>query len=155
MTPYLVAGIIALIAAGSGGYATDIGDWYRGLQKPTWQPPDWLFAPVWTLIFALVAWSAGAAWHAAEPGQRAAAVVLPFSINLVLNVAWSFLFFRWRRPRVALGELMALWLSIVALIILLWPISPLASMLLLPYLLWVSFAGFLNYTIVRLNPAEG
>ncbi|MEZ5559791.1 MAG: TspO/MBR family protein [Pseudomonadales bacterium] len=152
MTVYLVSGGIAFAAAMLGGLATDIGDWYRGLTKPSWQPPDWLFAPVWTLIFALIAWSAGAAWLAATPEVRGVQVVLPFAVNLLLNVAWSFLFFRLRRPRLAFVELLALWLSIVVMIAALWPISELAALLLLPYLIWVSFAGWLNRTIVRLNP---
>lgn len=155
MTVYLVAGGIAFAAALLGGLATDIGDWYRELKKPTWQPPDWLFAPVWTLIFALIAWSAAAAWLAASADERGSQVVLPFAVNLLLNVAWSFLFFRLRRPRLALIELLALWLSIVVLMLALWPISQLAALLLLPYLLWVSFAGWLNRTIVRLNPEVG
>ncbi|MEQ8858856.1 MAG: TspO/MBR family protein [Pseudomonadales bacterium] len=155
MTAYLVAGGIAFVAAMLGGLATDIGDWYRNLQKPSWQPPDWLFAPVWTLIFALIAWSAGAAWLAATPEVRSVQVVLPFAANLLLNVAWSFLFFRLQRPRLALKELLLLWLSIVVLMAALWPISEFAALLLLPYLLWVSFAGWLNLTIVRLNPAVG
>lgn len=155
MTVYLVAGGIAFAAALLGGIATDIGDWYRELKKPAWQPPDWLFAPVWTLIFALIAWSAAAAWLAASADERGVRVVLPFAVNLLLNVAWSFLFFRLRRPRLALIELLALWLSIVVLMLALWPISQFAALLLLPYLLWVSFAGWLNRTIVRLNPEVG
>jgi translocator protein len=155
MTVYLVSGSIALIAAMLGGLATDTGDWYRNLKKPSWQPPDWLFAPVWTTIFALIAWSAAAAWISADPAARVLQVVAPFAVNLALNIAWSVLFFRLRRPRLALFELVALWLSIVVLMLALLPISTLAALLLAPYLLWVSFAGVLNRAIVRRNPDVG
>jgi|SRR6056297_2552697 len=152
MTVYIVAGAIALVAAAMGGLATDVGAWYRNLEKPSWQPPDWLFAPAWTLIFALIAWSGADAWLSATPEQRLWLVILPFTVNLLLNVAWSFLFFRLRRPRVAMWEVAALWASIVWLMVSLWPVSNLAALLLLPYLSWVTFAAYLNRTIVRLNP---
>lgn len=155
MTVYLVSGAIAVIVAALGALATDVGDWYRSLAKPAWQPPDWLFGPVWTTIFALIAWSGGLAWHAADAGERPWRVLAPFAVNLLLNVAWSFLFFRARRPRLAFAELTLLWLSIVWLIASLWGISSLAAVLVVPYLLWVTFAGALNRTIVRLNPAVG
>lgn len=154
MTVYIVAGVIALAAAGLGALATDIGPWYRALRKPSWQPPDWLFGPVWTVIFGLIAWSGAMAWQAATPDQRLWAVALPFAVNLLLNVAWSFLFFRMRRTRLALGEVVALWLSILWLIVSLWGVSQTAALLLVPYLVWVSFAGVLNRTIVRLNPRQ-
>jgi tryptophan-rich sensory protein len=148
---YFVAGAVAVVAAMLGGIATDIGPWYYALRKPTWQPPDWLFAPAWTLIFGLCAWSGGAAWHAADPTTRIAAVVAPFAVNLIFNVAWSFLFFRARRPDWALYEVLGLWLSTLALVLAIWQVSVLAGLLLLPYLAWVSFATCLNWTIVRLN----
>ena len=155
MTPYLVAGGIAVVVALCGALATDIGPWYRNLRKPTWQPPDWLFGPAWTSIFTLIAIGAGLAWNRAEPGERLALVVLPFAVNLVLNVAWSFLFFRLRRPRVAFLEVLALWASIVWLLASLWQVSPAAGALVVPYLLWVTFASVLNRTIIRLNPEVG
>jgi tryptophan-rich sensory protein len=155
MTPYLVAGGIAVVVALCGALATDIGPWYRNLRKPTWQPPDWLFGPAWTSIFTLIAIGAGLAWNRAEPGERLPLVVLPFAVNLVLNVAWSFLFFRLRRPRLAFLEVLALWASIVWLLASLWQVSPAAGALVVPYLLWVTFASVLNRTIIRLNPEVG
>jgi translocator protein len=154
MMVYVISGTIALVTAALGGMATDIGEWYRNLNKPSWQPADWLFPVVWTLIFAMIAWSAADAWINAEPEARWLQVLLPFTVNLALNIAWSFLFFRMRRPRLALLEVTALWLSIVVLIALVWPISTLAALLLVPYLLWVSFAAVLNRAIVRLNPED-
>lgn len=155
MTTYLVCGGIALVVAALGGLATDTGAWYRELRKPSWQPPDWLFAPVWTVIFGLIAWSAALAWQHADAAERLPRVVLPFAANLALNLAWSFLFFRLHRPALALQELFLLWLSIAWVMFSVWPLSPLAAVLLAPYLLWVTFAGVLNRTIARLNPEAG
>jgi len=155
MIPYLIAGAIAVVVALLGALATDIGPWYRGLQKPSWQPPDWLFGPAWTTIFALIAIAGGLAWNRADPAERLDLVVLPFAVNLALNVAWSFLFFRLRRPRLAFLEVLALWASIVWLLASLWQVSATAGALVVPYLLWVSFASVLNRTIIRLNPQVG
>lgn len=153
MIPYLVSGGVMVCVAVLGGLATDINGWYRQLRKPAWQPPDWLFGPVWTTIFGLMAWSGALAWTSATSGtQRVLHVVLPFAVNLILNVLWSWLFFRLRRPRLALVEVAALWLSIGVLMATLWPVATLAALLLIPYLVWVSFAAVLNATIVRLNP---
>jgi len=155
MIPYLVAGGIAVVVALLGAVATDIGPWYRSLHKPRWQPPDWLFGPAWTLIFALLAFAGGIAWNRAESAERLSLVVLPFAVNLVLNAAWSFLFFRLRRPRLAFREVLILWASIVWLAVSLWQVSNTAGLLVLPYLLWVSFASVLNRTIIQLNPQVG
>jgi tryptophan-rich sensory protein len=115
-------------------------------------PPDWLFGPAWTLILGLAAWAAADAWNAASgPGERRTVLVL-FSANAILHLLWSPLFFKLRRPDWALIEMAVLWLSLVALVAGLAPISPFASLLILPYLLWVSFAMWLNWQIVRLNP---
>jgi tryptophan-rich sensory protein len=153
--PVIVAVAGGVICGAGGGALTRIDDWYRNLRKPSWQPPDWLFGPVWTIIIGLAVWSAVIAWRHAE-GQTAHWVVLAlFTANVVLNVAWSYLFFFIRRPDRALLEVVAVWLSILALIVALAGISALGAWLLVPYLLWVSFAAFLNLTIVRLNGAFG
>jgi translocator protein len=146
----VVASAVALVVAVSGSLLTETGPWYQGLRKPRWQPPDWAFAPAWTFIFALAVWSAVLGWQAAPDAARRTLVLL-FGLNSVLNIAWSGLFFRLRRPDWALVEVVFLWLSILALILALWPISQGAAWALVPYLLWVSFASFLNWTIVRLN----
>ncbi len=146
----IVAGLVAVVVTLAGGLLTEIGPWYRGLRKPSWQPPDWLFGPAWTLILALAAWSASLGWDAATPEQRPMVVGL-FLLNATLHFLWSPLFFKLRRPDWALIEVPLLWLSILALIVALAPISTLASVLLTPYILWVTFAAYLNLTIVRLN----
>lgn len=149
--PIAVASAVAILVAVAGGVAADTGSWYQNLVKPWWQPPNWLFGPVWTTIFVLAVASATIAWQrAGGAGDRQLIVVL-FAVNSVLNVAWSVLFFSLRRPDWALGEVALLWLSIVALIVGLWPIAPISSLLLAPYLLWVSIATYLNFTIIRLN----
>ncbi len=127
---------------------TPIGPWYRHLRKPSWRPPDWLFGPAWTIILGLAAWSAVVAWNAA--GARTDVVIL-FATNALFHLLWSPLFFRLRRPDWALVEVVFLWASLVALVVGLWPIAPFASLLIVPYLLWVSFAAWLNLAIVRLN----
>lgn len=150
-TPVIIAVAVAIFLGGFGGLMTPIGSWYRNLRKPSLQPPDWLFGPAWTIILGLAAWSAVIAWNAADgPAERTIVVTL-FVINAVGHLLWSPIFFRLRRPDWALIEVVFLWGSLVALIVGLWPISQKASLLIVPYLLWVSFAAWLNWAIVRLN----
>lgn len=134
-----------------GAWVTDLGPWYFGLRKPAWQPPDFLFGPAWTVIFILAAMAGYRAWVAArDPGDKTVIATL-FAINAAANVAWSWLFFRTQRPDWALYEVVLLWLSILVPIIVLARFSKAASWLMVPYLLWVSFAAFLNFTVVQLN----
>ncbi len=153
--PVLAAALAALIVASLGGLMTDIGPWYQSLRRPSWQPPDWLFGPAWTLIFALAASSGALAWrHARFPGDRQR-IIAAFALNAFFNVMWSALFFGLRRPDWALAEVCFLWLSIVLLIVGLAPISRTAAWLLAPYLVWVSFAAVLNLEVVLLNVPFG
>lgn len=155
MLTIAVAVFITISTLGIGGVMTEVGPWYRDLRKPSWNPPNWLFGPAWTVILGLACWAGIAAWNAAPgPGSKLLVAGL-FGANVVFHMLWSPLFFTWKRPDWALIEVPFLWASILALIIGLEPFSPLSSWLLLPYLLWVSFATFLNYTIVRLNPPFG
>jgi len=134
-----------------GGTLTDTGSWYQDLHKPWWQPPDWLFGPGWTVIFALATVSAVSAWRrAADRAQREWVVAL-FTLNGFFNVLWSLLFFALRRPDWALVEVVLLWLSILVPMIVFWRFAKPASLYLLPYLVWVSFAASLNLAVVRLN----
>lgn len=148
----LLAAMAALVLAVLGFLATDLSGWYQALEKPVWQPPDWLFGPVWTLIYALAALAGVSAWQGAPGTAGRNRILLLFAINAFLNVLWSLLFFRLHRPDWALIEVAFLWLSIVALIFGLRPFSKASTWLLAPYLLWVTFAAVLNATIVRLNP---
>ena len=134
-----------------GGLMTPRADWYARLNKPTWQPPGWVFGPAWTLILGLAAWAGVRAWEAGDAAQRSDVLIL-FAVNGLFHLLWSPLFFKFQRPDWALLEVPFLWGSILALVIGLAPIDALAGWLIAPYLAWVSFAAFLNLTIVRLNP---
>ncbi len=147
----VVAALSAILLAGVGGLATAIGPWYRALRKPTWQPPDWAFGPAWTLILGMAAGSGALAWEAAPDAAGRFQVVALFAANGLFHFLWSPLFFRLKRPDWALFEVVFLWLSCLALIIGLARFSTTASLLIVPYLLWVSFASWLNLAIVRLN----
>jgi translocator protein len=138
-----------------GGLLTNVGAWYEGLRFPAWRPPNWLFGPAWTVIFLLVASSGVIAWERAADSRTRLWLIGLFAINAVLNVLWSALFFKMRRPDWALGELVALWTSILALLVFIAKISPLAAAVIAPYLAWVTFAGFLNFRVVRLNAPFG
>ena len=154
-TPTIIAASVALALGVIGGLMTPIGAWYRDLRKPSWQPPNWAFGPAWTIILGLAAWSAVIAWNAAADDAARRDVVILFVTNAVFHFLWSPLFFRARRPDWALVEVVFLWASLVALVFGLWSIAPMASLLIVPYLAWVSFAAVLNYTIVRLNRPFG
>ncbi len=149
--PVAVAALAAVVVAGLGASATDIGPWYYALRKPWWQPPDWLFGPAWTLIYGLIALAGVKAWSAARDRRQGLRIVGVFALNALLNVAWSELFFHFQRPDWALFEVVAFWLSIVVLIVTAASVSHAAGWLLVPYLAWVTLAGALNLAVVRLN----
>lgn len=151
----VVAVISVVVVAFAGGLATEIGPWYEGLRFPALRPPNWLFAPAWTLIFALIATAGVLAFDDAPDSAARRTLIALFALNGLLNVAWSPLFFKLKRPDWALIELVPFWLSIFALIAFVAPFSPRAAGLLAPYLAWVTFAGWLNWRIVRLNRPFG
>ncbi|MBI5128786.1 MAG: tryptophan-rich sensory protein [Rhodopseudomonas palustris] len=151
MNPIFVAAAVALLVGLLGGSLTDTGIWYQSLIKPWWQPPDWAFGPAWTVIFALAAMSAAYAWRGARTRAQREWVVGLFAANGFFNVLWSMLFFTVQRPDWALLEVPLLWLSVLAGIVVFWRSARIASYYLLPYLLWVSFAAYLNWTVVQLN----
>jgi tryptophan-rich sensory protein len=151
----LTAAGAAVAVALLGGLASPIGPWYYALRKPWFQPPDWLFGPAWTVIFALTAIAGVWAWDARPPMRRWAVILALFTANGLLNILWSLLFFTLHRPDWALGEMPALWLSVLGLIIAIWPASRRASLLLVPYLVWVAFAAILNLAVDQLNAPFG
>ncbi len=151
MLTIAVATVLTLVLAGAGGALTEVGPWYRNLRKPRLQPPDWLFGPAWTVILTAAAVAGVLAWRGAPDAAGRTQVALLFAVNWVLHLLWSPLFFKLKRPDWALAENALLWLSVLALFIGLRPYSHLASWLFAPYLLWVSFAFWLNWAIVRLN----
>jgi len=142
-----------LAASGIGSLATvrAIPTWYKGLVKPSFNPPDWLFGPAWTLLYLLMA---VAAWLVWKQGIGAAGVRLAlavFLLQLILNTLWSVLFFGMRSPLAGLVHIVVLWLAIIATIVLFFRVSVPAGVLLLPYIGWVTFAAVLNAAIFRLN----
>jgi tryptophan-rich sensory protein len=148
----LVSTAICFAAAGLGSQLTVVAlePWYAGLKKPAFNPPDWVFGPVWSLLYLLMAISAWLVWRQRER----AAVRLPlalFGVQLALNVAWSGCFFYLQRPGAALSEIAVLWLAILATMLTFFRVNRAAGALLVPYLLWVSFASVLNFAIWRLN----
>lgn len=155
VAPILLAGLAAALTAAVGATITDLGPWYASLRQPDWAPPDPAYGLAWTLIFALVALAAVFAWQAPRQASAAWSIVGLFALNGFLNLLWSFLFFRAQRPDWAVIEVVFLWFSILAMIVVCARYSRVAAWLLVPYLLWVSFAGVLNWEIVRLNGPFG
>lgn len=147
-----VSVIICYGAALLGNLATmpQIPTWYAGIGKPPWTPPDWVFGPVWALLYAMMAVAAWLIWRKAEWGDGKKPL-LWFACQLALNSLWSILFFGLHSPGAAFIEIFFLWLAILMTIRGFWPISKLAAVLMLPYFLWVSFASVLNATIWQMN----
>lgn len=155
LIPISIASLAAFGVAMLGGTITDLGPWYEGLRKPDFTPPRPVFPIAWTVIFALAAIAAVAAWRGARDLRTADTVVGLFALNGFLNIVWSLLFFRMQRPDWAMFELALLWCSIVVLIVYCLRLSRLAVYLLLPYLGWVTLAGALNWYVVQLNAPFG
>lgn len=151
VTPIVLAAVAAIAVAALGTLMTDLSDWYYGLQKPVWQPPDWAFGPAWTLIYALTTIAGVLAWTNSDTKISRQNLLILFLLNATLNVTWSLLFFRLQRPDWALWEVVPFWGSIILLIVACARRHKLAAWLLLPYLAWVSFAASINLSIVRLN----
>jgi translocator protein len=129
--------------------APNIPGWYAGLAKPSFNPPDWVFAPAWSTLYVLMAVAAWRVWR--KTGWKSPALGL-WALQLGLNFAWSFIFFGAHALGAALAELILLWLAILASLIAFARIEQAAGWLLLPYLLWLSYAGVLNFSLWRLNP---
>ncbi len=140
------------IAVAFSGAVFKPGEWYETLNKPSWRPPNFAFPIVWTALYAMSAAAGWIVWRSAPPEALPAAMAL-YGLQLLLNAAWSALFFGMRRMRAALLDLVGLWLSILGLIVLFMPIDRTAALLLVPYLVWVTIAGALNRAMIRLNPA--
>ena len=142
----LLAGFI-----GSVFTARAIPTWYATLIKPSFNPPNWVFAPVWTILYILMGLALYLVWRRGLAASGVRLALIFFALQLALNIAWSFIFFNCHSPFYALLEIAALWLSIMLTIGLFYQVSKPAAWLLMPYILWVSFASFLNYMVWRLN----
>ena len=141
---------VCMVAAMSGAVFKP-GPWYRSLAKPSWNPPDWVFPVVWTALYAMMAVAGWLVWRAAGSFAAAAVPLGFFVLQLVLNAGWSAIFFGLRRMDLALVEVVFLWLAIFACIVTFAPFDTSAAWLMAPYLLWVTIAAYLNYTVLRLN----
>ena len=143
---------ITFFAAWLGNVATmsSLNDWYPTVAKPVWTPPDWVFGPVWSALYLMMACAAWLVWR--PGGWRAAQWPLTlYTLQLALNVLWSVLFFGMQQPTWAAIEIIALWLAIAATLDAFWRRSTVAGLLMTPYLAWVTFAAALNFAIARLN----
>jgi tryptophan-rich sensory protein len=147
----LLAFLVACAAAAASGIFFRPGAWYRGLAKPNWCPPNWLFGPVWLVIYVTIALAGWMIWRS-EAGPLRDTALAVYALQLVLNACWSAVFFGLRRPGLAFFEMLCLWSSIVATVLFFHAVQATAAYLLVPYLLWVSFALALNYRVWRLNP---
>jgi len=148
----VVVVVVTFAAAGVGSIATSqsVSDWYTALEKPSWTPPGWIFGPVWTALYTLMAVAAWAVWRKEGWAGARAALVL-YAVQLALNAAWSPLFFGLRMPGLAFAELVVLWLALIATAVAFWKKSLVAGALLVPYVLWTTFAAALNLAIWRMN----
>jgi translocator protein len=145
-----LAAVFTAAALGAAASA-NAGTFYQELARPPWAPPGWIFAPTWTLLYLLMAIAAWLVWRIG--GFRAASIALTlFIIQLVANALWSWLFFAWRTGPAAFADVVVLWALILATLVSFWRLLPLAGMLLLPYLAWVTFATALTYSVWQRNP---
>lgn len=127
-----------------------VSTWYPKLTKPSWTPPNWVFGPVWSCLYIMIAISGWLIYRAKDSHNRISALVL-YSAQLALNFIWSFLFFSLRSPILGLIDIVLLCLLVILTIIKAWPVNRLASLLLIPYLAWVIYATTLNMGILLLN----
>lgn len=142
--------MLACLAAAAMGALFMPGEWYASLRKPSWNPPGWIFGPVWTALYTMMAVAAWLVWRRGGWGKQRKPLLI-FIVQLMLNALWTPLFFGLHRPAWAFAEIVLLWLAIVATIVVFRPVSGPAMLLLVPYLAWVSFAAVLNFTLWRLN----
>ena len=142
--------LAACFAAGSTGVLFAPGEWYRNLRKPSWTPPSWMFSVMWTSLYLLMSWAA--ARVAVAEGSGIALAL--WALQIALNTLWTPVFFGLHRMRAGLVIIALLWATVVVTTLAFFQIDTLAGIMLVPYVAWVSVAACLNYSILRLNPAE-
>jgi translocator protein len=140
--------VVLCVVAASSGALFQPGAWYETLDKPSWTPPNWSFGVVWTILFLMIAVAGWLAWRAAGWSLP----IVLWAAQLVVNAAWSWLFFGRRRMDLAFVDVVLLWLLIAGFIVSVWPVSLWAALLFVPYLVWVSIAAALNRSVWRRNP---
>lgn len=146
-----IALCLGVSAAGAWFTSGSVATWYPALRKPVWSPPAWVFGPVWTALYVMMATAAWLVWRKAGLSGAPGALGI-FALQLALNAAWSPLFFGLRSPAAGLMDIVALWIAIGVTLFAFWRIVPLAAVLMVPYWLWVSFATALNFALWRMNP---
>ena len=145
--------ILTFIAAAAGALASlAAGDFYAQLERPDWAPPEWLFGPVWTMLYVMMAISVWLVWRLGKLARMRIALVL-FVLQLAANSLWTWLFFAWHQGALAFAEILVLWILLAGTIRIFWTLQRFAAVLLLPYLAWVTFATMLCLSVWLLNPA--
>ena len=153
----IVKGIIAiaipLLVGGASGFftVTGIESWYQTIQKPSWNPPNWVFGPVWTTLYIMMGIALFLVWKEDTSEELKKIAIALFAVQLILNFFWSFIFFNLQQPGWALVEIIAMWFFILLTIFACAQVNKTAAWLLVPYISWVSFATILNYSIWQLN----
>jgi benzodiazapine receptor len=147
----LIGWLLVTFLAAAAGAPFPPGEWYASLNKPSWNPPGWIFGPVWTTLYTLMAIAAWLVWKRGGFSAQRRPLSL-YLAQLVLNAAWTPLFFGLQKPWIAAGEMVLLWIAIVLTMIAFFRVHRVAGLLFIPYILWVSFALVLNTTLARLNP---
>ena len=142
--------IVLVVAAASSGVFFKPGEWYRALRKPFWTPPNWLFGPVWSVLYIMIAFAGWIVWTAGTDGVA----MWLWGLQLLINATWSGIFFGLRRMDLAFYDIVLLWLVVAGFILAAAPISTTAALLFVPYLIWVTIAGALNWTVWRMNPGR-
>ena len=149
---YLFSFFATIATAVAGGLASvQSQSFYQEVVRPSWAPPPQVFGPVWTVLYLMIAVASGMALTAAPPQRRAGLLVL-LVVQFALNALWTWIFFVWRNGALAFMDILALWISIIVMIFVFWRYSKVAAAMLVPYLIWVSFAAALNFAIWRSNP---
>lgn len=143
-----VAFVVIVFAAASSGALFKPGVWYENLRKPGWTPPKWAFPVVWSILYVMIGYAGWLVWTTVGWSLPMAL----WALQMLANALWSYFFFGRRRMDLALIDVVVLWLSVALFILAAWPVAPVASLLFVPYLVWVSAAATLNHSVRRLNP---
>jgi len=152
LLPKIILCVLLCVGLGvASGFSTigSITGWYQTIQKPSWNPPNWLFGPVWTFLYVLMGIASALVWHSYHSLRKTALTF--FIIQFVLNLLWSYIFFGRQNILLALADIILMWIMIMITIICFYRVNKTAAYLLIPYILWVSFATVLNYSIYVLN----
>jgi tryptophan-rich sensory protein len=149
----IIAIAIPLAVGGISGFFTVTGveSWYQTINKPSWNPPNWIFGPVWTTLYVMMGIALYLVWKSDSSDMLKKTAIILFAVQLSLNFFWSFIFFNQQQPGWALVEIIVMWVFILLTIFAFAQVSKPAAWLLVPYISWVSFAAILNYTIWKLN----